>query len=323
MITLLEIPVSSSIISLTETPSIISKTTLESEIALLHGRIREQENASSRLSLYDEPQVIGREVDEAENIPPVELDNEGETLDSGAENDDQFTEKASSRVTEATSLMAETTTEHQPSEASAGIGRKKNIFAGLKNDNLQIVEGIGPKMNEVLSEHGVRTWEDLGDKTNEELRAILDKANAKRYRIIDPSSWPQQAKLASQGEWEKLIILQKNLDSGRAAGATGETDSKVEKLLIKMGVLKRWKQDDLTAIEGIGPKISGLLKDAGIDSWRELANAKVDRIQSILDAAGKRYRLADPSSWPKQAEMAADGRWDDLEEYQDFLQGGK
>ena len=90
-----------------------------------------------------------------------------------------------------------------------------------------------------------------------------------------------------------------------------------------MGVLKRWKQDDLTAVEGIGPKISSLLRDAGITTWRALANAEVHKIQSILDSAGKRFKLADPGSWPKQAEMAADGRWDDLEEYQDFLQGGK
>ena len=94
-------------------------------------------------------------------------------------------------------------------------------------------------------------------------------------------------------------------------------------MLIKLGVLKRWKQDDLTAIEGIGPKISGLLHDAGITTWRMLANTEVSKIQSILDSAGKRFRLADPATWPKQAEMAADGRWDDLDEYQDFLQGGK
>ena len=202
-------------------------------------------------------------------------------------------------------------------------GKKRNIFAALKPDNLQIVEGIGPKMNEVLNNEGVKLWSDLAAQSPDGLRGILDKANRSRYRIIDPTSWPQQAQLADDGKWEELIQLQKNLDSGRASGAQGETDSKVEKLLIKMGVLKRWKQDDLTAVEGIGPKIAGLLRDAGINTWRELANSQVSDIQAILDNAGSRFRLADPSTWPKQAEMAADGRWDDLEEYQDFLQGRK
>ncbi len=209
-----------------------------------------------------------------------------------------------------------------PTPPSAAKG-SKNAFAALKSDNLQVVEGIGPKMNEVLNKGGVHTWADLGAKTPAELRDILDNANAARYRIIDPKTWPEQARLADSGQWDGLIHLQKNLDTGRAEGAKGETDSKVEKMLIKMGVLKRWKQDDLTAVEGIGPKISGLLHDAGINTWRTLANTEVPKIQGILDAAGKRYKLADPDSWPKQAEMAADGRWDDLQEYQDFLQGGK
>jgi len=193
---------------------------------------------------------------------------------------------------------------------------KPDLYAVLKRDDLQIVEGIGPKMNEVLGNAGVNNWEDLASKSTADIRAILDSVNHKRYRIIDPAPWPEQAKLAMEGKWDEN-------DLGRKAGATGQTDSKVEKLLIKLGVLKRWKQNDLTAIEGVGPKISGLLKDAGIDTWRELANAEVSKIQEILDAAGKRYKLADPSTWPKQAEMAADGRWDDLSEYQDFLQGGK
>jgi len=94
-------------------------------------------------------------------------------------------------------------------------------------------------------------------------------------------------------------------------------------LLVKLGILKKWKKDDLKAVEGIGPKIESLLHAGGIKTWRELANTPVDKIQAILDKAGKRYALADPGTWPKQAELAADEKWDELEKYQDFLQGGK
>lgn len=228
-------------------------------------------------------------------------------------------------VAEPTPVVEASISTQQQGIASGGGTSKRMTaaFGALKPDNLQIVEGIGPKMNEVLNNAGVTTWSELAAKTPGEIRAILDAVNAKRYRIIDPTSWPDQAALANDGDWEGLIKIQKNLDSGRAQGATGETDSKVEKLLIKMGVLKKWKQDDLTAVEGIGPKISGLLKDAGINTWRELSTTQVSKLQEVLDAAGKRYKLADPSTWPKQADMAADGRWDDLQEYQDFLQGGK
>jgi predicted flap endonuclease-1-like 5' DNA nuclease len=200
---------------------------------------------------------------------------------------------------------------------------KKNIYGGLKSDNLQVVEGIGPKMDEVLKKYGVSTWKELSESTPESLRKILDEENPTQYRIIDPATWPAQARLAHSGQWEELISMQKKLDTGRANVGDGETDSKVEKLLIKMGVIKKWAQDDLKAVEGIGPKIESLLHNAGVKTWRELSLTPVDKIQAVLDAAGSRYKLADPGTWPKQAEMAADGRWDDLREYQDFLQGGK
>jgi len=207
--------------------------------------------------------------------------------------------------------------------AAPAPAAKTNMYAALKPDNLQVVEGIGPKMNEVLKKHGVHTWAELGSSNFTQLRGILDKENPKRYRIIDPTTWPSQAKLANDGEWEKLIAMQKQLDTGRAGVSNHETDSKVEKMLIKLGVLKKWKQDDLKAVEGIGPKIEGLLKAGGIDTWRKLSNTQVSVIQGILNNAGKRYKLADPTTWPKQAGMCADGKWDELTAYQDQLNGGK
>ena len=81
-------------------------------------------------------------------------------------------------------------------------------------------------------------------------------------------------------------------------------------------------QDDFKVIEGVGPKIEQLLKEGGFETWRSLSYASVEDIKAVLDKAGSRYRLADPSTWPKQAEMAADGRWDDLKEYMDFLHKG-
>lgn len=83
------------------------------------------------------------------------------------------------------------------------------------------------------------------------------------------------------------------------------------------------KLDDLKIIEGVGPKIETLLKEGGINTWAELAEAPVDRLKEILDAAGPRYQIHDPSSWPAQAKFAADGKWDELKEYQEMLIGGR
>ena len=81
--------------------------------------------------------------------------------------------------------------------------------------------------------------------------------------------------------------------------------------------------DDLTRIEGIGPKIAGLLNAAGIHTWAQLAEAEVATLQKVLDEAGPRYRIHDPATWPQQAGLAAAGSWDKLEELQDRLKGGR
>ena len=83
------------------------------------------------------------------------------------------------------------------------------------------------------------------------------------------------------------------------------------------------KLDDLKIIEGIGPKIEQLLKEGGINTWAELAVAPVDRLKEILDAAGPRYQIHDPSTWPAQSKFAAEGQWEELKEYQDMLTGGR
>jgi predicted flap endonuclease-1-like 5' DNA nuclease len=72
--------------------------------------------------------------------------------------------------------------------------------------------------------------------------------------------------------------------------------------------------DDLTLVEGVGPKIAGLLTDAGIDSWRALADADVERLRLVLAEAGPRYRMHDPSSWPIQGRLLAEGRWQDFKD---------
>jgi len=77
------------------------------------------------------------------------------------------------------------------------------------------------------------------------------------------------------------------------------------------------KGDDLKKIEGIGPKIAEHFNNAGIFTFEELANTEVSKLQDILTAAGPRYRMHNPGSWPKQARMAADGNWDELKAWQD------
>ena len=83
------------------------------------------------------------------------------------------------------------------------------------------------------------------------------------------------------------------------------------------------KADDLTIVEGIGPKIADLLKAAGIATFAQLAASKPAAIKAILETAGKRYQMHDPATWPKQAALARDGKSAELAKLQGELKAGK
>ena len=79
--------------------------------------------------------------------------------------------------------------------------------------------------------------------------------------------------------------------------------------------------DDLTTLEGIGPKVAGVLAGIGITSFEALAKADFATIKTALDAAG--YKYMDPAGWIEQAALAAKGDFDGLKKLQDNLKGGR
>lgn len=80
--------------------------------------------------------------------------------------------------------------------------------------------------------------------------------------------------------------------------------------------------DDLTVIEGIGPKINELFKQAGFHTFEQVSTMHQAQMQKILDEAGARYRLAKPGTWAKQAALCNENKWAELKKLQDELKGG-
>jgi len=81
-------------------------------------------------------------------------------------------------------------------------------------DDLKVLEGVGPKIEEILNKHGISTYSTLSDLTPVRIATILRSAGP-RYQIHDPSSWPKQASLAKEGKWDELEELKIKLISGR------------------------------------------------------------------------------------------------------------
>ena len=172
-------------------------------------------------------------------------------------------------------------------------------------DDLMIVEGVGDKTVDLLNQNGIITFEQLANTDVHRLRGILKDGGA-GFQMHDPQTWPRQARLAANRDWVKLAALK-----GELVGGVPQSALDLE--------------DDLTRIEGVGPKVAGLLNEEGIHSYAQLAKAPSEKLHAILGAADPTYHLAESSAdtWPEQARLAAQGRWQELLTLQDELKGGR
>ncbi len=154
---------------------------------------------------------------------------------------------------------------------------------------------------------------DLTQKNNRPPPPVEDapaKANVELQAVVTETVQPEPT---AQDEIEESIVVEEPNDDVRAAVMDidlADADEPVE-------------PDDLRKIEGIGPKISDILNESGILTYAQLAGTDVEDLRLILADAGSRFRLADPTSWPQQAQFAADGDWDGLQALQNSLKHGR
>ena len=86
--------------------------------------------------------------------------------------------------------------------------------AETKGDDLKIVEGIGPKIAEILNTHGVYTFAELAATQADQIKTWLDEAGS-RYKMHDPTTWPDQAAMARDGQWDELKAWQDTHKAGK------------------------------------------------------------------------------------------------------------
>ena len=93
----------------------------------------------------------------------------------------------------------------------------KTVIQVQEPDKLEIVEGIGPKIAQLLNNAGIYTFLQLSEASFDTLKHILDNAGP-RFRMHDPHTWPAQAAMAHKGDWEELKVYQDHLKGGRENG---------------------------------------------------------------------------------------------------------
>lgn len=83
----------------------------------------------------------------------------------------------------------------------------------IEND-LKIIEGIGPKIEELYHAAGVKTWKDVAETPVQTLQDILNEGGS-RYAMHNPETWSKQATMAYLGKWQELKDYQESLNAGR------------------------------------------------------------------------------------------------------------
>jgi len=82
----------------------------------------------------------------------------------------------------------------------------------LEVDDFTKIEGIGDKINQILHDSGIKTYQTLSRTNVEDLFEILEH---NKLGFHNPDTWSKQAKLANEGLWDELKDLQEKLNRGR------------------------------------------------------------------------------------------------------------
>ncbi len=176
----------------------------------------------------------------------------------------------------------------------------KNVDNPAHLSRIKVLEDEASKRNGELGDlrSKLMVWEN---KKPETVEKIVEKEVVKQ--VDNPAHLKMIGSLEDEIQaWKRGPAI--NIPAAKAAGIAIRAE------------------DDFTAIEGIGPKINDLIHADGIHTFRELSEVEPARIQKILDKAGTNFQMANPGTWPDQANLACNNRWPALKALQDILDGG-
>jgi len=167
--------------------------------------------------------------------------------------------------------------------------------------------------------------------------AIVDLPSGRDYQFrylingcVWENDWNADNYVSTPFGVDNSVVYVRETKAGRTGitkstkKATAKKSPSAKKATTKKAVVaNKTTKDNLKKIEGVGPKIEKLMNEAGIMTWKDLSKAKVATLKNILAEAGPRFKMHNPTTWAKQAKMAAAGDWNELATWQAELNGGK
>ena len=202
------------------------------------------------------------------------------------------------------------------------------LITKAKNDSVHSRRLVASQIHdkEVVKELFGEVAEKIGDRPGGYTRIVKlgnrvgDGAEMAIIELVDYNNIgakkPKKSKKKAEPKPKEKIeeVVEKTSDVEEKVEEVKETGAEEIK--------EEAKPDDLKKIEGIGPKIAEILISNGIKTFSDLASAEAEKIREMLKEAGGRFASHNPETWPAQAKLAADGKWDELKKWQDELDGG-
>lgn len=180
--------------------------------------------------------------------------------------------------------------------------KSKRAVAQLQRENTELntqLQGLQNRIKGVTEgEQRFATYQ----LENAQLKKSLDELQEELHLIQDKSDQLDSVRLDNDQLRLELQTLRDKLN--RAESEIGR--------IATFPTIPENQGDDLTKINGIGPKIAAVLRRQGIDSFVALADSRPEQLRQLLDASGDRFNFANEHTWPPQARLAAVGDWDEL-----------
>lgn len=207
----------------------------------------------------------------------------------------------------------------------------ENVMMGRDFTLFAVAEGYVVFEKEKRGKRRISVYPELtpvatngGSKPKAKALEPMDVATLKK--VTQPAAEPKEAKLkkaaddvpakaAPVAEAPAPVVEAPAAEPASEATMVVETAPKARAKKAKTG-------DDLTIIEGIGPKMAAALVAAGIDTFAKLADSSEADLRGAVEAAGMNFAPSIPT-WAKQAKFAADGNLEGMKAYQDKLVGGR
>jgi predicted flap endonuclease-1-like 5' DNA nuclease/outer membrane murein-binding lipoprotein Lpp len=220
------------------------------------------------------------------------------------------------RIAQLESDLGQTQARNRTVETELGLSMQPDAPADAKDIPLE----IQPTVDEAPEQPEVAPADDVMAHHSHEaelagMGPVEDEPNAPAFTLLHVA----MPETVESTEPTKPIELEPEIKKTLSPAVTGNITPVAEPFIGAAGS----QRDDLTVVEGIGPKIQELLFQYGIFTYGQLANTDVSRLKEILATAGPQLAMHDPGTWPSQANLAANDEWDNLKAIQKFLKGGK